>query len=443
MDFEAEIDPIIESVEVLDPGAYGSSSMDSTDEDEEPLAYTITWHCKLGKSVIISDSEVDIHQKMSQYFHQILKDKRDRRLQHKLSDGNLRTLLRSCTVTAQTQARVRDVPIMVDEEPYRGGLEWDPVDKQLQTWREKFPGKELRLNIVWEYLIQADDGNQTRVETPEAVPTQTNNPRPNNNSDGVRGSTTVNQLRDFGAEMRNEGASGTRAQVWQAIHSLWICDGRGGCPLNNTDGVCWKNSAQRHFKLLVPEISEWCEAIRQGVEGVTPNCPPQTLIDRLEGRVAAAQTTRKPTSTESSHMPASQIINFYATGHSRPTTPKESEAAVDDQPMSSPDSPGDCLRVEMSLFEYGMWLQESVVSEGWKEDYRRAVCLCIDRRLSLGMAKKKSLSWWEEKGVAEGIARAFSIFTKGFKKAKEEGWTLPGSDVPIEQQMKDWYAGTS
>jgi len=59
------------------------------------------------------------------------------------------------------------------------------------------------------------------------------------------------------------------------------------------------------------------------------------------------------------------------------------------------------------------------------------------------VAKKKPLSWWEEKGIAEGIARAFSIFTKGFKKATEEGWTLPGGDVPTEQQMKDWYAGAS
>jgi len=89
-------------------------------------------------------------------------------------------------------------------------------------------------------------------------------------------------LKEMGAEMRGEGASGTRAQ----------------------------NSAQRHFKLLIPEISEWCEAIR----------------------AAAAKTTRKPPSGSGSDasMPAPQVINnFYADSHPRPITPKESEAAAD------------------------------------------------------------------------------------------------------------------
>jgi hypothetical protein len=60
-------------------------------------------------------------------------------------------------------------------------------------------------------------------------------------------------------------------------------------------------------------------------------------------------------------MPAPQEINnFYADSHPRPITPKESEAATDGQPLapvSFPDSPGDCLQVEMTLFEYGMFLE--------------------------------------------------------------------------------------
>jgi hypothetical protein len=74
-------------------------------------------------------------------------------------------------------------------------------------------------------------------------------------------------------------------------------------------------------------------------------------------------------------------------------------AVADGQPISSPCSVGQCTGIGITLFEYGVWLQGNVVSEGWKEDYRRAVCLCIDQRLYLGIAKKKPLSWWKENGV--------------------------------------------
>ena len=80
---------------------------------------------------------------VGQYFHQTLKEKRDRLLQTKLKDR--RATLDSCTVTVQTQARVRDVPFTVEEEPgmRRPGREWGLVDSQLEEWMEKFPGKEL------------------------------------------------------------------------------------------------------------------------------------------------------------------------------------------------------------------------------------------------------------------------------------------------------------
>jgi hypothetical protein len=67
-------------------------------------------------------------------------------------------------------------------------------------------------------------------------------------------------------------------------------------------------------------------------------------------------------------------------------------------------------------------LEEKVWSEAWKEGIRMAVCLCIDRQLYLSLAKKKPLSWWEENGITEGIAKAFCNFTRAFKTAKEEGW---------------------
>jgi hypothetical protein len=40
------------------------------------------------------------------------------------------------------------------------------------------------------------------------------------------------------------------AEVYQQVHALWRCD--RGCPANNDQGACWKNSAQQHFKLMVP-----------------------------------------------------------------------------------------------------------------------------------------------------------------------------------------------
>ena len=142
------------------------------------------------------------------------------------------------------------------------------------------------------------------------------------------------------------------------------------------------------------------------------------------------------------------IINVYGAGdtdretiNTRHTTPK-SAAVADSQPRSSPCSVGECTGIELTLFEYGIWLQGNVVSDRWKEDYRRAVCLCMDQRLYLSLAKRKPLSWWKENGVTEGIAKAFCKFIQAFKKAKEEGWALPRSENPIEQRLKDWYVGT-
>jgi hypothetical protein len=465
---DLEDDPIAESIEVSDgegaqahnrgrrvprasdsPLRHGSSSVDS---DEEHLTFTITWFCKLGSRLFISDTEKGVDQRMGQYFHQTLKEKRDRRLQTKLKDR--RATLDSCTVTVQTQARVRDVPFTVEEEPgmRRPGREWGLVDSQLEEWTEKFPGKELRLNIVWEYSIdtnsqpEAHDGPQ---ETDNAV-----NTRPNNRPNGVGGSTTANMLRDLDTEMRMEEEMGMEgeigaAHVWQTIHSLWRCDGRGGCQSNNVGGICWRNSAHRHFKMLVPDVSEWCEAVTLGIEGVTPNRPPQSLVDRLESR-AVKTTARKLPSGEASTSSNinNSIINVYGAGdtdretrNTRHTTPK-SAAVADGQPMSSPCCVGECTGIELTLFEYGIWLQGNVVSDGWKEDYRKAACLCIDQRLYLSLAKKKPLSWWKENGVTEGIAKAFCKFIQAFKKAKEEGWALPESEKPIEQRVKDWYVGT-
>jgi len=126
---------------------------------------------------------------MGQYFHQTLKEKRDRRLQTKLKDR--RATLDSCTVTVQTQGRVRDVPFTVEEEPgmRRPGREWGLVDSQLEEWTEKFPGKELRVNIFWEYSIDTNsqpEAHDGRQETDNAV-----NIRPNNRPNGVGGSTTA------------------------------------------------------------------------------------------------------------------------------------------------------------------------------------------------------------------------------------------------------------
>ncbi|KAN0086426.1 hypothetical protein V8E54_000114 [Elaphomyces granulatus] len=172
MDLEVN-DPIAESIEVSDgegarahnrgrrvprashsPLRHGSSSVDS---DEEHLTF-ITWFCKLGNRLFISDTEKGVDQRVGQYFHRTLKEKRDRRLQTKLKDR--RAALDSCTVAVQTQGRARDVPFIgatstVEEEPglRRPGREWGSVDSQLEEWTEKFLGKELRLNIAWEYSI--------------------------------------------------------------------------------------------------------------------------------------------------------------------------------------------------------------------------------------------------------------------------------------------------
>jgi len=40
----------------------------SSDEDEEQLAYRITWHCKLGSRTLVSDTETEVNWKMSRYF---------------------------------------------------------------------------------------------------------------------------------------------------------------------------------------------------------------------------------------------------------------------------------------------------------------------------------------------------------------------------------------
>jgi hypothetical protein len=48
------------------------------------------------------------------------------------------------------------------------------------------------------------------------------------------------------------------------------------------------------FKLMVADITEWCDAITQGIEGVTPNLPPQSLVDKLEDMAANRAARRQP-----------------------------------------------------------------------------------------------------------------------------------------------------
>lgn len=117
----------------------------SGDESEEQLAYRITWHCKLGSRTLVPETEREVNWKLSRYFYEGLKEKRDHRLQGKLKDR--RVVLDSCKVKVQTQARTPDASWTIDEpeEQHMMGSEWDPVDDQLEEWAEKFPSKELRV----------------------------------------------------------------------------------------------------------------------------------------------------------------------------------------------------------------------------------------------------------------------------------------------------------
>lgn len=178
------------SIEVSDHGVSDDLVRESTstaDEDEEPLAYRITWHCKLGSRTLVSDTEREVNLKLSRYFYESLKGKRDRRLQGKLKDR--RVVLDSCKVKVQTQARTPDASWTIDEpeQPEMMGSEWYPVDDQLEEWAEKYPGKELRVIIVWEYAI---NGNATADDDV---------PEPNNARIARRpgGSRSANMLGDL------------------------------------------------------------------------------------------------------------------------------------------------------------------------------------------------------------------------------------------------------
>ena len=53
----------------------------------------------------------------------------------------------------------------------------------------------------------------------------------------VGASATANMLRELESQIAAEGEEGA-TNFWQQIHAIWRCDGRGGCPKNNVDGVC-------------------------------------------------------------------------------------------------------------------------------------------------------------------------------------------------------------
>jgi hypothetical protein len=86
------------------------------------------------------------------------------------------------------------------------------VDGQLEEWHEKFPGKELRVTITWEYSI-----NESHA-TPDIRDIPANEA---NNGVTVRGSTTVNMLRDLDDALQGNAS----VDVWQQIHALWRRDG--------------------------------------------------------------------------------------------------------------------------------------------------------------------------------------------------------------------------
>jgi hypothetical protein len=115
-------------------------------------AYTIVWHCKLGKRCLISDTEPRVNQKMRRHFPQRLKERRDRLFQRELEGRKI--VLDSCTVMAQRQRGSRRVFYTIKEKPDRA-VQWDPVDNQLEEWAEKFSGQEVsprdRLEIQYRW----------------------------------------------------------------------------------------------------------------------------------------------------------------------------------------------------------------------------------------------------------------------------------------------------
>ncbi|KAN0069819.1 hypothetical protein V8E54_012125 [Elaphomyces granulatus] len=113
VDFD-HVDPIAESIEG-DPGPQPwKANATSLRQPTAPwielhrlgswmkssLPLLSLWFCKPG-------NRLGADQRMSRYFHQTLKEKRDRRLQAKHKDR--RAVLDSCTATARTQGRARDV----------------------------------------------------------------------------------------------------------------------------------------------------------------------------------------------------------------------------------------------------------------------------------------------------------------------------------------------
>ena len=86
------------------------------------------------------------------------------------------------------------------------GIEWDPVDDQLEEWAEKYPGKELLVVIIWEYAIDDNATNDVLPQTNNARIARTAGTARTARPNAVGGSsTTANMLRHMNDVIRGGG----------------------------------------------------------------------------------------------------------------------------------------------------------------------------------------------------------------------------------------------
>ena len=57
------------------PRLHDETETPEIQEEAKYITYLITWHCKLGNRVLLSDTERDVDRKMEWHFHKKLKAK--------------------------------------------------------------------------------------------------------------------------------------------------------------------------------------------------------------------------------------------------------------------------------------------------------------------------------------------------------------------------------
>lgn len=339
--------------------------------DSCPLLYTIAWKLQLrkGRTIKLTEDTIeDVEVAPGAYWNAVL-------------ESELATVVESNLPKSQYQPDETTITVSNSkrgEPPFLKRfnkliIDWTIVENKLRSWSNSGLRLKVAISFIFKEVQPANNGGKTG-----------------------RGATKKHSAALERLVARQE-ASGTRA-IWRDVYQLFECS---SAACTNRGFSCWRYN-DKHHKLDSDIMGQLVDYSEQGHELRTHADVPERIRELIHIR-EDEEARRKQRRNASASNPLPVTVRVFCHGHRDDSSADgccESQQVQIAFPVPEDKAP----------LLYSNWLTAKVTNEKWREAYRLAGEITVDKGYYLRWLythQKDGKDMLTASGVLEGVAAQF------------------------------------